>query len=267
MYRQLLGNLLTYKCSSSQRGNVRYSLLQAGVQFCDGRIWRLVNPHGQKSAMDTSCDGVRLNGHSRGDGLYTLALASSDTQYKAFCDMTTEGGGWTLFATKASYNFDYISPAFNPLAARAQDFDAAGCIPTDNYTQVLFRFRDDDGSRIVYTRGVGKMDGNKENFENLLRCDTASSDRVASVDGFYRTTPQINKGKRDPSINFKTLARLHMYTKNGISDDHGQSNQWLDLWTVPGGSKFFSADDAKAKGTKCVAGTCRLQEPVYLMYR
>ncbi|XP_065192281.1 uncharacterized protein LOC135823356 isoform X3 [Sycon ciliatum] len=138
MYRQLLGNLLTYKCSSSQRGNVRYSLLQAGVQFCDGRIWRLVNPHGQKSAMDTSCDGVRLNGHSRGDGLYTLALASSDTEYKAFCDMTTEGGGWTLFATKASYNFDYMSPAFNPLAARAQDFDAAGCIPTDNYTQVLF---------------------------------------------------------------------------------------------------------------------------------
>ena len=112
-----------------------------------------------------------------------------------------------------------------------------------------------------------KIDAARQNLENLLRCDTASQELNENVDGFYRTTPWYNKGKRCPSANFRTVEGLYTVAAHSISEAHSGSNQWLDLWVARGGGKFSSQDGDMAEGTKCVAGTCRLQEPVYLMYR
>ncbi|KAL9982276.1 hypothetical protein ACROYT_G004302 [Oculina patagonica] len=57
--------------------------------------------------------------------------------------------------------------------------------------------------------------------------------------------------------------------RNGISEDHGGTDKWLDMWS--GGpdatNNYVTSDDKKALGTKCIAGYCYLNKPIWVMVR
>lgn len=101
----------TDDCTSSNEGAIRYNSTIKNMQFCDGNEWNFFS---NKSVLKlytdtyywsdgkhaTSCkEYLEKSATSPVDGVYTIdpdGEAGTITPFKVHCDMTTDGGGWTV---------------------------------------------------------------------------------------------------------------------------------------------------------------------------
>ena len=183
--------------------------------------------------------------------------------------METEGGGWTLVATKVSPDFLFISPEFSKVAAKTKYADAASHIHPDmgDWKEVMFRFSDVNTIRVIYNRKAGAPQNDKEEFEKFLMGE--SRQLIKNVHGFYKYSP-ATQNQRDPAGGFVTITKLYHYSDSGISEWHSGTNKWLDMWRDPPSvtnKKYITVDDNRAVGTKCIAGYCYLNKPIWVMVR
>ena len=193
---------------------------------------------------------------------------SSSDSFQAFCDMETDSGGWTLVATKVSPSFVFITTAFSASAAKITDADAASRIHPDmgDWEEVLFRFNDVNTIRVIYNRKAGAPNKDKTYFDKFIMGSTYIT--VKNIYGFYKYSP-ANHNKRNPSSGFATISKLVFYSKHGISEDHhGGSDKWIDMWkSADGTNNYVTSDNSRARGTKCIAGYCYLNKPIWVMVR
>ena len=180
--------------------------------------------------------------------------------------METERGGWTLVATKVSPSFLFIKSAFSTLAAKTEHSDAASRIHPSmgDWEEVMFRFADVNTIRVIYSRKAGAPNSDKDEFDKFLM--GKSLQLAKNVFGFYKYSAADRK--RSPTGGFATIKGLHFYSNHGISESHGGSDKWLDIWdSTDGSNSYINSDDSKARGTKCIAGYCYLNKPIWVMVR
>ena len=181
--------------------------------------------------------------------------------------MDTERGGWTLVATKVSTNFPFIKTAFSTSAAKSTLADAASHIHPGmgDWEEVMFRFADVNTIRVIYNRKAGAPQNEKTEFEKFLMGGSVTL--IKNVYGFYKYSP-ADHNKRSPAVGFITISGLYFYSAKGISEYHGGTDKWLDLWRdADGSNNYVTSDDSKAVGTKCIAGYCYLNKPIWVMVR
>lgn len=155
-----------------------------------------------KSIRYRSCKEIYQLDNNAKDGIYTLTTENG-ISYQTFCDMTTDGGGWTLVASIHENNF------------------YGKCTVGD-------RWSSQQGSNENNPEG----DGNWANYNTFGVADGATSDDYKNP-GYYDIIAE-NLGiwhvpNKNPLSLWKSTSILRYHTQNGILSHHG--GNLLQLYT------------------------------------
>ena len=92
-----------------------------------------------------------------------------------------------------------------------------------------------------------------------------SRGKYGNVLGFFKYSP-ADHYKKTPAVGF---ARFRLDFQSGrISEYFADSDKWVNMWnTVDSSNNYITSDDVRARGTKCIAGYCYLNKPIWVMVR
>ncbi|MBM4318526.1 MAG: hypothetical protein FJ125_00845 [Deltaproteobacteria bacterium] len=133
-------------CAGGQnKGYLYFDTVLGRLQLCNGTsflalAWAGTADGSSKEQAAASCLALKQSGLGLGDGIYWLDPNGppGDDAFTAYCDQTTDGGGWTLFTVIASVmaNGTWGNYMVNRYGVADRNTTALGMKPADKVERV-----------------------------------------------------------------------------------------------------------------------------------